>query len=106
MTRLRATLSTNPTDKAIAAKVDEAQRSLLAALRLCHDAKGSDLVSGRRVFAVRRDLQRALGALSDVRRIGTPYDTTDSDLTDTPTPASRPKSQPSAVSSPEVSPEE
>lgn len=77
MSRLRATLSVLPVDKMIAEKVSHAQRSLQEALRLCDYRKETDLVTRRRIQATHRDIQRAMGALGSVRRIGTLSDDTD-----------------------------
>lgn len=89
MTRLRATLSSLPIDREIAGHVDTAQRSIRAALRACEGIEVSP-VQRRRVAAVRRDLENILGALTSVRRVGSPYDLNDPDLMDTPR-ASQPK---------------
>lgn len=95
MSRLRATLSSDPLDKALAAKMDEAQRVLLAALRLCDESQRTDTVARRRVAHTRRDIQRALGALTAVRRVAPLYDVGDPDLSDTPAPRRERKPAPS-----------
>lgn len=89
MSRLRATLSSLPIDREIAGHVDAAQRAIRAALRAC-EAKEENPVQRRRVMAVRRDLEKILGAMTSVRRVGSLYDLNDPDLTNTPTPP-RPK---------------
>lgn len=89
MSRLRATLSTLPLDREIASHVDTAQRSIREALRAC-ETKEENPVQRRRVMAVRRDLEKILGAMTAVRRVGALYDVNDPDLTDTPAPP-RPK---------------
>lgn len=81
MTRLRATLALNPLDREIANHVDTAQRSILAAIRLC-DVKAKDRdvkdegggeVSRTRIHRVREDLKRVMGAMGGVRRVASPY---------------------------------
>jgi len=103
MTRLRATLSTSPVDKAIADKVSDAQRSLQAALRLCDSRRETDPLVRRRMAATRRDIEQALGAMSSVRRVTPLFDQTDPDLTDVPSPPPRRKPEPPATA---PSPEE
>jgi len=71
LSRLRATLSVLPVDKMIAEKVSHAQRTLQEALRLCDYRKETDPVTRRRIQATHRDIQRAMGAMGSVRRIGT-----------------------------------
>lgn len=90
MSRLRATLSESPVDKAIAAKVAEAQRTLQGALQLFDYRTEPHPGKRRRMLGVRRDLEQALGALSSVRRIGSLYDMDDPDLN----PASPPRQAP------------
>lgn len=89
MSRLRATLSSLPIDREIAGHVDTARWSIRAALRVC-EAKEENPVQRRRVMAVRRDLEKILGAMTSVRRVGALYDLSDPDLADTPVPP-RPK---------------
>lgn len=89
MSRLRATLSMHPIDREVAGHVDVAQRAIRAALRAC-DGTESNPVQQRRVRAVKRDLEEVLGALTGVRRVSSPYDLNDPDLTGTPVPP-RPK---------------
>ena len=72
MSRLRVTLSGLPIDREIAAKVDAAKRLLVEAARSCDPRKEMDPMARRRMMAVRRDLDRALAALSGVRRVGVP----------------------------------
>jgi hypothetical protein len=100
LSRLRAALSLNPLDKAIATKVDEATRSLVSALRVCDEARPTDALTRRGVSRTRQDLLRALGALTVVRRITSPYDVGDSEST---APAPRRERRP--VPSPEVAEE-
>lgn len=88
MSRLRATLSTNPIDQEVARHVDEAQRAIRMALRKC-EARTDNPVLRRRTMAVRRDLERVLDVMSGVRRVASPYDM-DPDLTGEPPPP-RPK---------------
>lgn len=98
MSRLRATLSTDPLDKALTAKMDEAHRALVAALRLCDDSQKTDVVTRRRVAHTRRDIQRALGAITGIRRVARLYDVADSNLSDTPAPRrERPAPPPEVV---------
>ena len=68
MKRLRSILS-SPADQEISRRVLEAERALISALRSCDVPRDSDPLVRRRAFAVRRDLERALGAISSVRRI-------------------------------------
>ena len=89
MSRLRATLSSNPLDREVATRVDAAQREIVAALKACERAEGSPLAK-RRAMAVRRDLTKILGVMSTVRRVSSLYDATDPDLNDSPAPP-RPK---------------
>lgn len=97
MSRLRAALSLNPLDKAIATKVEEATRSLVSALRVCDEARPTDALTRRGVSRTRQDLLRALGALTAVRRIASPYEVTVSEST---APLQRREQRP--VPSPEV----
>lgn len=82
MSRLRATLSTNPLDQEIAQRVTRAEQEIQGALRAC-SARQDGLLAQRRARAVRRDLERVLGALGSVRRVAAPYDL-DPDLNDLP----------------------
>lgn len=68
MKRLRSSL-TSPADQEISRRVLDAERALISALRSCDVPRDSDPLVRRRAFAVRRDLERALGAISSVRRI-------------------------------------
>ena len=82
MTRLRASLARSPLDREIATKMNDAERAVLEALRLCLASKGSDPGLRRRVLATSRDLQRILGALNSVRRVEPLYDRNDPDLSE------------------------
>lgn len=84
MSRLRITLSELPEDREVASKVASAQRLLQDALRVCDYRRESDPVKRRRMMAVRRDLERALGALSNVRRVGIPGSGLDEEQDNTP----------------------
>ena len=86
MSRLRATLSSSPLDREIAQLVDQAQRSIQAALRRCESATGTTPEARRRGALTRRDLLKALGALGSVRRTQPNYDTDDPDLIEVPKP--------------------
>lgn len=99
MSRLRATLSTDPLDKAVSTKMGEAQRSLVAALRLCDEAERKDAMIRRRLANTRRDLLRALDALTAIRRVAPLYDVTDPDLSDTPKPRREKEAAPPPVDS-------
>lgn len=101
MSRLRATLSTLPIDREVAGHVDAAQRSIRAALRAC-DGSESNPVQRRRVMAVRRDLEKILGAMTTVRRVGALYDLNDPDLTGTPVPPRPKREAPAAPVAPAV----
>jgi len=84
VSRLRATLSSSPLDREIAQRVDQAQRAIQGALKLCDGAPAATPEGRRRVGATRRDLLQALGALASVRRTQPSYDTSDPDLTEAP----------------------
>jgi hypothetical protein len=77
-------------DKALSVKLDEAQRVLVSALRLCDEAQ-VDFPLRRRVAATRRDILRALGSLTAVSRVSPLYDVSDSDLSNAPTPKKKPQ---------------
>ena len=96
MSRLRATLSTSAIDQEVFSRVDGAKREILAALRLCDPRHEENPITRRRVMATRRDLEKIIGAMESVRRVGTPYDLTDADLNDIPR-SPRPK-QPEPLS--------
>lgn len=84
MTRLRVTLSSSPLDREVAQLVDQAQRSLIAAIERCESASAATPEARRRVALTRRDLKMALGALGSVRRTQPNYDTDDPDLIELP----------------------
>lgn len=90
MSRLRVTLSSLPLDREVASRVEAAQREILAALRACR-GREENPVQRRRVLAVRRDLERILATMSDVRRVGALYDVDDPDLIEAPAPSKKPK---------------
>ncbi len=89
MSRLRATLSASPIDREIQSHVAVAERSLDRAISACRNAQRGDLYRGARVARVRRDLEKALGALQGVHRVVAGYDMDDPDLQPT-SPYERP----------------
>ena len=80
MSRLRTTLSQSPVDREIQAHVTTAERALAKALQACHTARDSEKYGQAHVARVRRDIERALGALQSVRRVTPMYDAADPDL--------------------------
>jgi len=90
LSRLRATLSTNPLDRDIAQRVEKARREIINALDLCNARNESNLVTRRRVAAARRDLGRILGAMDSVRRVRALFDMEDQDLNDVALPRPKP----------------
>lgn len=97
MSRLRATLSTDPLDKALATKMDEAQRVLVSALRLCDDSPRTDMAGRRRVAHTRRDILRALGAVTGIRRVASSYNAEDPDLSNATVPRREREPAPTTV---------
>lgn len=80
MSRIRATLSASPIDREIQGQIAVAERAIEIALRACQRARKDDQYGHAHVARVRRDLERALGALRGVRRVVPSYDRFDPDL--------------------------
>lgn len=81
MSRLRTTLSTSPIDRAVQGQVTVAERAVTGALRALAGVKrGDEMYPPAHVSRVRRDLERALGALQGIRRVSPAYDVSDPDL--------------------------
>lgn len=84
MSRLRATLSTSPLDREVQGQIAVAERALVRALQACRAAatprKGAAVVPPAHLARVRRDVEKALGAVMSVRRAVPNYDADDVDL--------------------------
>ena len=80
MGRLRATLSSSPLDVRIASLVAVAQRNIEEAMRIAKSAHKMDGIEGSRSNRVHRDLAKAAGALSTIRRLRPSRDYDDPDL--------------------------
>lgn len=76
MSRLRASLSKSPLDQTIQSQVATAERAIQGALRALQGVKykADPLYPPSQVNRVRRDLERAMGALSNVHRVTPAYD--------------------------------
>lgn len=75
MSRLRASLSNSPLDQVIQSQVATAERAIQVALRALQEVRHKEDPAHPQahVARVRRDLERAMGALSNVRRVSPPY---------------------------------
>jgi hypothetical protein len=90
LSRLRASLSSDPLDREIQSLVADAERKILLALQRCV-ASSRKPDATRNATRTRRDLERCLGALRSVRRSRPSYDMSDPDLQ--PEPVAVPVSQ-------------
>lgn len=83
MSRYRSNSSTSPIDQEIQQHVVVAERAIQAGMAVLNRARKLDSYSKAHLARVRRDLERALGAISSVRRVNPSYDTLDPDLQST-----------------------
>ena len=87
MGSVRASLAKSALDRTVAAEVDTARRAINRALAACKTAERGDAHSKGRVVRVRRDLDRAMGALGRVSKATPGYDPLDPDFMDEDTRA-------------------
>lgn len=80
MGKLRTRLSKSDTDKRIQYHVHEAQKSIVAALKLCEGLRKYRDVRSRRATSVISVLDKSLRILSQVIRTTPQYDLSDPDL--------------------------
>ena len=80
MGRLRARLSKSEADRKIHFHVSEAQKNIIAALRVCEDLRRHRDVRSRRASSVISVLDRSLRVLSQVIRTTPQYNLSDPDL--------------------------
>lgn len=72
MSRFRVTSSSSPVDREIQGQVEVAERALTRALNVCRAQRYGGEGPSTNANRVRRDIERALGALRAVRRVN-PY---------------------------------
>lgn len=91
MRRLRATLARSPQDREIMRLCQEAERSLVAAIRYARDLNPNDPSETVRLRRVVRDLERAAMAVSAVGSIAPRMSLSDPDPNPDPAPPARRK---------------
>jgi hypothetical protein len=99
MSRLRIQLSKSDIDRKVATAMESAERLILSTLRSCevYMRTTENPQESRRARIVVRDLKRALGSVTGVRRVSSIYDAGDPDLEVDPAPKLRPAASPIAA---------